>query len=251
MQLTEQDIYEGDLILVNSQYAYRKQAPLSLFPVNEWQTDVLLQRSAKNLLGELMEEIHGWEEIIAVSGWRSEKEQRLIWEDSMKENGPEFTQKYVARPGHSEHQTGLAIDLGVQQEHIDLIRPDFPYGGIGQKFRERAASYGFIERYPAGKESITGIAHEPWHFRYVGMPHAAVMLKNKQTLEEYLQWIRQFSYQRPYDFVYQNRIVQIYYLTLAQATQIETDPAMSFSVSGNNADGFVVTQWNWRQSSAV
>ena len=85
------------------------------------------------------------------------------------ENGEEFTNQFVARPGHSEHQTGLAIDLGLKQPDIDFLRPYFPYKGICQTFRELSTDYGFIERYPAGKEAITGIAHEPWHFRYVGV----------------------------------------------------------------------------------
>ena len=94
--------------------------------------------------------------------------------------------RYVAPPGVSEHQTGLAIDLGLTQPDIDFLRPYFPYEGICQRFRELAPAYGFIERYPAGKEHITGIAHEPWHFRYVGTPHSEIMAFKGLTLEEYL-----------------------------------------------------------------
>ena len=61
-----------------------------------------------------------------------------------------------------------------------------PYEGICQRFRELAPLYGFIERYPANKEAVTGIAHEPWHFRYVGRPHAQRMTDLGLTLEEYL-----------------------------------------------------------------
>lgn len=64
----------------------------------------------------------------------------------LQENGTEFTAKFVAMPGHSEHQTGLAIDLGLRQPDIDFIRPAFPYEGICQKFRELAPAFGFIER---------------------------------------------------------------------------------------------------------
>ena len=109
-----------------------------------------------------------------------------IYTDSLRENGPEFTAKFVAMPGHSEHLTGLAIDLGLRQPKIDFIRPAFPYEGICQKFRELAPAYGFIERYPKGKEHITGIAHEPWHFRYVGTPYSETMAFKGMTLEEYL-----------------------------------------------------------------
>ena len=92
----------------------------------------------------------------------------------------------MALPGHSEHQTGLAIDLGLRGPEIDFIRPDFPYEGVCQRFRERAADFGFVERYPAGKEAVIGIAHEPWHFRYVGPSHAREMVHRGLVLEEYL-----------------------------------------------------------------
>lgn len=117
-----------------------------------------------------MAELDGWRYITAVSGWRSQEEQREIYLQSLLENGEEFTNQFVASPGHSEHQTGLAIDLGLKQPDIDFLRPYFPYKGICQTFRELSTDYGFIERYQAGKEAITGIAHEPWHFRYVGVP---------------------------------------------------------------------------------
>ena len=96
--------------------------------------------------------IGGWNHIAPVSGWRSQEEQQSIWNESTEENGADFTAKYVAQPGHSEHQTGLAIDLGLRREKLDFIRPSFPYSGICEIFRQKAARYGFIERYPAGKE---------------------------------------------------------------------------------------------------
>lgn len=114
------------------------------------------------------------------------EEQEKLYQNALTESGPQFTEQYVALPGHSEHQTGLAIDLGLRQPEIDLIRPAFPYEGICQKFRELAPLYGFVERYPENKEAVTGIAHEPWHFRYVGCPHAQCMTGLGLTLEEYL-----------------------------------------------------------------
>ena len=97
------------------------------------------------------------------------------------------TRKFVAYPGCSEHQTGLAIDLGANLPEIDFICPEFPDTGIFGKFREKAADFGFIERYPKGKEAVTGIGAEPWHFRYVGVPHAAVMKAGGLVLEEYAE----------------------------------------------------------------
>lgn len=151
---------------------------------------VLLEREAAGKLDELMRRIDGWEYIVPVSGYRSFAEQQRIWDDTIVESGLEYTRKYVAVPGHSEHQTGLAIDLGIKKDDIDFICPDFPYSGICQTFRELAAEYGFIERYPKGKENITHIGHEPWHFRYVGVEHAKAIAEKNVTLEEYVEWLR-------------------------------------------------------------
>ncbi len=105
---------------------------------------VLLDSNAIKLLSSLMDKLNGWEQIAAVSGFQSMQEQKVIYSQSLKDNGKTFTEKFVALPGHSEHQTGLAIDLALKQEYIDFICPDFPYTGICQTFRQEAISYGFI-----------------------------------------------------------------------------------------------------------
>lgn len=174
------------LILVNGQHAYPADTAQDLIPVHEDYPNILLEHEAAQALAHFMKQLDGWRFIVPVSGWRSIEEQRMIYEESLRDNGPVFTEQFVARPGHSEHQTGLAIDLGLRQPSIDFIRPEFPYKGICQQFRELAPFHGFVERYPAGKEIITGVAHEPWHFRYVGMPHSERMARMGLTLEEYL-----------------------------------------------------------------
>ena len=175
-------------ILVNRHHGLKADCdPEELVPVGK--SDVLLRRCAATALEELMAQIDGWKHIVPVSGWRSFQQQTEIWNDTINTRGEDFTRKFVAFPGHSEHQTGLAIDLGWKQEkkEIDFICPDFPYTGICGQFRRRAASFGFVERYPAGKEAVTGISHEPWHFRYVGLPHSLAMVSLGLTLEEYIQ----------------------------------------------------------------
>ena len=176
----------NSLILVNRQHPYTMSIRQDLTPVFPAFAHILLEREAAHALSRLMEKLGGWGDILPVSGWRSFDEQEKIYLDSLRDNGREFTRQFVALPGHSEHQTGLAIDLGLRGESVDFIRPDFPYDGICQRFRELAPAYGFIERYPAGKEGVTGIAHEPWHFRYVGAPHAESMARQGLCLEEYL-----------------------------------------------------------------
>jgi len=250
INLENYDIYTGSLILVNKAYKFREEhffrgnPEKLLTPVYNSAQQVLLQRTAMTLLSELMQEIHGWKKIVPVSGWRSMKEQQDIWDDTLRENGQEFTSKYVAVPGHSEHQTGLAIDLGLKQEHIDFIRPYFPDSGICQKFREKAAKYGFILRYPAGKEPVTGIAHEPWHFRYVGSPHAAIMAEQDLTLEEYTEFVKEFPFEtHPYIKREGSQETRVSYLKFDTPITITLSGAYPCTVSGNNVDGFILTEY--------
>ena len=181
--LTPEAMFQGDLLLVNPSFPHHPLPHPDLVTVAD--TDILLERRAAQALDSLMAAIGGWKEIVPVSGWRALEEQQAIWEDSLAENGLPFTQTYVAYPGHSEHQTGLAIDLGRRSASIDFIRPDFPYTGLCQTFRREMARYGLIQRYPAGKEEITGIPYEPWHIRYVTKPLASWLTITNLTLEEY------------------------------------------------------------------
>lgn len=240
-------IHTGNLILVNARHPYQEDAAgQTLLPVNAADKQVLLEAHVVRHLSRLMDKLNGWEQITPVSGWRSMEEQQEIYAQSLQENGRAFTEKFVALPGHSEHQTGLAIDLARTQEQIDFIRPDFPYAGICQAFRQHAASYGFVERYPLGKESITGIAHEPWHFRYVGTPHAEIMEQHGFVLEEYISFLKGYPYGKAqYFYNTKDLRVMVSYLEACQGadTRFEIDDAIPYTVSGNNIDGYIITAW--------
>ena len=106
LTLNEQSVHTGNLILVNASHGIQGTPKDVLVPACGRFPEILLQRCAAALLNELMKEINGWEYIVPVSGYRSQEEQQRIWDDSLRENGVEFTKKYVAVPGHSEHQTG-------------------------------------------------------------------------------------------------------------------------------------------------
>lgn len=243
--LGEEDIYRGNLLLVNAEHPLRSFQEERLVSADGSRTDVRIERDAANVLQFILQEISGGNAIVPVSGFRSAKEQTALWEDSLAENGEAFTRKYVARPNHSEHQTGLAIDLGLNQENIDFICPEFPYEGICQAFREAAPNYGFIERYGKGKEPITGISHEPWHFRYVGFPHSKIMTERGLCLEEYMEFMRQ--YREDFRLTYQwggKGWIEIYYVPAAEGkTRIALPKTAIYQISGNNMDGFFVTVW--------
>lgn len=236
-------IFEGNLILVNAKYPYKENiTKQTLMTVSIDDTDVLLNSRVAKRLSSVMNHIGGWENITVVSGWRSIHEQQKIYEQSLRDSGKEFTEKFVAIPGHSEHHTGLAIDIALKQENIDFICPNFTYDGICKKFRQKAVIKGFIERYPQNKEKITGISHEPWHFRYVGMPHSIIMTKYGLSLEEYIDFIKNYPYKEK---AYRYGEIYISYLNVGntKSQTLEFDEATQCQISGNNVDGFIITEW--------
>ena len=122
--------------------------------------------------------------IIIDSGYRSYLYQQDIWEHIVATKGLEYAKSHVALPGTSEHQTGLAIDIAIIRdgEYDDHVREEYPE----QKWmEEHSFKYGFVLRYPKGKEEITGFDYEPWHFRYVGRNLALMLHRDNITLEEY------------------------------------------------------------------
>lgn len=173
------------LVLVSAAHPLYDPPPTDLVPALPAYPAVLLRRPAAVALQSALAAIGSGDEIVPVSGYRSAAEQTEIYNASLREHGEEYTRSFVALPFCSEHQTGLAIDLAYNKPDIDFICPDFPEDGICGRFRQIAAQYGFILRYPAGKQGVTGIAHEPWHFRYIGCPHAALVQQSGLTLEEY------------------------------------------------------------------
>ena len=103
--------------------------------------------------------------------------------------------------------------------------------------------YGFILRYPAGKEPVTGISHEPWHFRYVGVPHARLMVRLGLTLEEYVDLLRRDFVRRDLTFRAGRRDFRIRYYAGADRGPLPEEPGRYRQVSEDNCGGLVVTAW--------
>lgn len=123
-------------------------------------------------------------ELFAVSGYRSYERQRVLFDAEVKKVGEEKAAQVVAVPGNSEHQSGLAMDISAKSANLSLT-VQFGETNEGKWLAANAHKYGFILRYPKGKESITGYQYEPWHFRYVGIKAAQVIFEKNITLEEY------------------------------------------------------------------
>ena len=123
-------------------------------------------------------------ELCAVSGFRSYELQQTAFNKHVSQMGLDAAMRVSAMPGRSEHQTGLAIDISSGSMGYSLSKA-FANTREGKWLAENAARFGFIMRYPEGKEGITGYDYEPWHFRYVGRDAAMDIAEKGMTLEEY------------------------------------------------------------------
>ena len=122
--------------------------------------------------------------LYGVSGYRSYARQKQIYDQNVAVRGRSATDTVSAKPGSSEHQTGLTIDISAKSVGCRLSQA-FADTKEGKWVAKNAHKYGYIIRYPNGKSKITGYHYEPWHIRYVGVTVATYLYKNKLTLEEY------------------------------------------------------------------
>jgi D-alanyl-D-alanine carboxypeptidase len=163
------------IILVNKTYAL----PADYYPGE----DALAAARLQEMIATARKEIG--RDITMVSGFRSYGYQKELYEKYVQRDGEELASTYSARPGHSEHQTGLAFDLGGEDQEY-WLEASFADTFEGQWLIKNAHRFGFILRYPEGKADITGYRYEPWHFRYIGEEHALQVYQDGLTLEEYL-----------------------------------------------------------------
>lgn len=163
----EADYIPNDLELINNSYAHDNK---------------LLRLEAKNMFERLSNQAKKKGYIItAVSTYRDYNYQKNLFNHYVKEKGLFYAEKASARPGHSEHQTGLAVDVEGENHDYNLFNESRSYNWM----INNAHKFGFILRYPKGKENITGFKFEPWHYRYVGLLTAKIIYENNLTLEEY------------------------------------------------------------------
>ncbi|WP_409176985.1 M15 family metallopeptidase [Brevibacillus fortis] len=254
ISLNSENLHHGHLILVNRQYPIRWQTDDSILLnrmrlIDGAHNNIMLENTAAKMFAKLLKACNAEQTIVPVSGFRSKAEQKDIYDQSLLENGQVFTSKFVARPNESEHQTGLAIDVGEKKEEIDFICPSFPDHGVCRMFRQRASQVGFIKRYDKDKEQLTGISDEPWHFRYVGYPHAVLMEKLQLCLEEYMEYVKNYEFHQEHLLVDEESI-EIYYVKATDTvTHIPVVAGERYEISGNNVDGFIITVFHQEASN--
>ena len=122
--------------------------------------------------------------LYALSAYRSYASQQALYTYYVNTYGRAYANRYVAPPGHSEHQTGLAVDMTTERMRLGLAA-SLDQTPEGKWMLAHAARYGFIVRYPKGKERITGYNYEPWHLRYIGVTEAQSIYQKQWTFEEW------------------------------------------------------------------
>ncbi|XJS10960.1 M15 family metallopeptidase [Aerococcaceae bacterium WGS1372] len=177
------------LVLVNDDNALDEDYE---FELTELQNDFLVDERIYEDLQAMFDDARsvGVYPLI-VSAYRSRKEQQAIIDERVNnfmaqgmswQAAYDETMRTVAEPGHSEHETGLAVDINAENEADQVV---YDWLAVNAHF------YGFIVRYPANKVEETGIDYEPWHFRYVGVEHATEIYENDLSLEAYLELLEE------------------------------------------------------------
>ena len=254
-QVPTKDKFYGDLILVNKDEEYFSLGDEDLVNIADANAEkdidyLSLPDNSYTILRRVYEPLSAmvtdfyniyYNDTLEIYGsYRSKQYQQEIYDrydGQLDEDG--FPK--AALPGHSEHETGLAFDFS------ETVNGDYQGQGDFAWINENCYKYGFVVRYTDKKREITGFRAEPWHFRYVGIPHATYMTKNDLCLEEYIELLRE-------KYTYDGEHLQItddngahyeVFFTPSKDSEDFTDvPVPSgyrYEISGNNVDGFIIT----------
>lgn len=251
VSVSNEDVHAGDLILVNTDTAYVEENPTEIVSIYDHKTDnyhvsgteTSLRQPALDALNQMLDAFYvatGHQDMIVISGYRTTQQQEL-YDADLAETG-EQTSTRVALPGHSEHESGYALDFSLYTDGVQ-----YDYDGTGEYawINENCAHYGYVLRYAEDKQETTGIQAEPWHYRYVGQPHATYMMENNVCLEEYLTLLKNYTADEPLSITnWDGEIYQVYYVaadTSTDSTYVMVPPDAKYTISGNNSDGFIVT----------
>ena len=250
---TYDQIKTGNLIVVNNSYEFtfpEAQSP-SLISVMENKNssyavsnaNILLDGTAIKQFNSMMEAFStetGLSNIELKQGYRTKEYQQELYDSG----------KSVVAPGYTEHHTGLAVNISIlngsdykKYDYNDLPGDDYKW------IFDNCAKYGFIPRYTLENEQYTLCEAESDHFRYVGVPHAYYMTENNLCLEQYLETVKQYTFDNPLQRTceYDSRNYVIYYteatvaVGVSNQTNVWIPTNAEYTISGDNMGGFIVT----------
>lgn len=242
------DKFKGNLILVNKDYQFFKgdESIVSLsekidsdanatFAAEDY--DVQLRDSIYQPLSSMFHDFTAAtniDDIVVYEGFRTNDYQKELYDNAEDKTG-------VAEPGHSEHETGLAFDV--------TTSTTWDYDGEGDYswINKNCWKYGFILRYARNKQELTGMDSEPWHYRYVGIPHAYYMYEHDICLEEYIELLRtNYRYEGEH-LKFSDETGSAYEIFFypsddgSETTNVPVPNDKKYDISGNNNDGFIIT----------
>ncbi len=245
IELTEEDIHKGDLILINNDHMFT-------FPEGEPELKTIYDNRnefynvndmVNSLTPETIDHINSMmgafctlnslesSDIYIIDGYHSYEKQADRYA-----NGSKFP------AGYSDYHSGRSFDMGVFPQDGSA---SYYFDGQGKYewFTENAMKYGFIVRYPQGKSEITGEEARERTYRYVGVPHSVYMQTNGLTLEEYIDQIKSYTPEAPLEIAGEKYTYNVYYVPAAEtgSTKVPVPENVKYTVSGNNFDGFIVT----------
>lgn len=229
LSLASNSVTNGDLVLVNRDIALQNE-PGNLAPIPAdiaknviVNSEYFLEEQAIVPLKQLFEAAaeDGIEHFIINSAYRSGKLQKQLFD--------QIGADYALPAGYSEHQTGLSIDIGSTVGKMENVAE-------GKWMEELAAEFGYILRYPKHKVDITGIEYEPWHFRYIGLPHSMVMKQHDFVFEEYIAYLKEKQF---YKMKLDDTTYFVHYTD--NRTSVNTLESNNVKVSGDNVGGYIIT----------
>lgn len=245
--MDKSEIYKGDLVLVNAAYEY-KFPEGDIEPVTVWDHqnnyysygDMATSFDSKALVQlNNMIETYAAESSLSVTdifvqdGYRTFEEQEIRHSSGRSK---------TFEAGHADYHTGRTIDLFRFNESGDSAFMFFSAEGQCEWFAENSGRFGFIVRYPAGKDEITGEKSRTYTYRYVGAPHAQYINENNLCLEEYIDLVKTHTNESQLTVKVNDHTYGVYYIAAdADKVDVPVPTQKEYTVSGNNADGFVVT----------
>lgn len=264
ISVPSKDIHIGDLILINVEnpYVFPEEAP-TVVPVINDRTVHGISESGNNIYSfytqngidkcaklesETLKLLQKWTDDFYKATGNSDL---FIFDEDGYRTKAEQEDKYNSKPSEyapaaaTEHHTGKAIDFYVYTGKIRGNLDDEGFADIFKWVYDNAYKYGFVLRYPESKEGITGVTYEPYHFRQVGYAHAYYMTKNSLCLEEYLELLKKdHGISAPLEFKGDDGIsYMVYYIAASDEAETEllVPSEYSYTVSGDNMEGFIVT----------
>lgn len=239
------NIYSGNLLEVNGNHIYQfptgdtnivtlyDHIKTEYYGVSDF--EVKLDEEVIEHLNDLMQdfaETQNNTDIVIIGGYRSAEDQNQRYNNGIS--------GVIA--GFSDYHTGRSFDMGVFPQDgasSGYYSPTGVYAWID----EHAADYGFVVRFPEGKESFTNEISRTQTYRYVGVPHSTYMKRNNLCLEEYIEKIKSYTINKPLEISSGKDLYKVYYIGVdsGYTTQLGVPTEEDYEISGNNEDGFIIT----------